>query len=78
MPLYQYICEEDGTEVELLRSMADADAPFDDPEGRGRTFVRRHSTFQVGQPSSAGKFDPSNFGGCACGNPQGPCGRGNT
>ena len=68
MPLYEYRCNEDGETITLLRSMADADKPVDDPKGLGRTFVRTHSTFAVG----AGKVDTSP-GGCACGNPDGPC-----
>jgi putative FmdB family regulatory protein len=68
MPLYEYKCAEDGETITLLRSMADADKPVDDPKGLGRTFVRTHSTFAVG----AGNAD-SAPGGCACGNPDGPC-----
>ena len=33
MPLYEYRCEEDGSLVTLLRSMAEADEPVEDPEG---------------------------------------------
>jgi putative FmdB family regulatory protein len=68
MPLYEYKCEEDGETITLLRSMAEADKPVDDPKGLGRKFVRVHSTFAVG----AGNVNPSP-GGCACGNPDGPC-----
>jgi putative FmdB family regulatory protein len=68
MPLYEYKCEEDGETITLLRSMADADKPVDDPKGLGRTFVRTHSTFAVGAGSVSAPP-----GGCACGNPDGPC-----
>ena len=45
MPLYEYVCEETGEVVELLRPLSDADKPIEDPEGKGRRFVRRLSTF---------------------------------
>jgi len=72
MPQYEYICEEDGEVMTLLRAMKDADAPVDDPKGRGRRFVRRHSTFMTG---SSKKTSPSFNGsaGCPCGDPNGPC-----
>lgn len=72
MPLYEYVCEEDGETITLLRPMRDADKPVEDPEGRGRRFARTHSTFQVNasaRPAAA----PAPPGGCACGNPHGPC-----
>jgi putative FmdB family regulatory protein len=75
MPIYEYVCPEDGSVLSLLRPMSDADAPVEDPEGRGRHFSRRHSTFatpggQIGPPQRA------QGGGCACGKPHGSCGRG--
>jgi len=76
MPLYEYRCVEDGDLVEMLRPMADADKPVADPEGRGREFVRVHSTFQVsGSPVGQTHVHKSGGGGCGCGNPHGPCGR---
>jgi putative FmdB family regulatory protein len=71
MPLYEYICEEDGTVVEVLRPAADADKPLADPEGRGRTFRRRFSTFATG---TSGREVPVG-GFCPCGKPGGGCGR---
>jgi putative FmdB family regulatory protein len=72
MPIYEYTCEQDGTVLELLRPMADADKPVADPEGKGRVFVRKHSTFaSKGGPS--GRSLPIG-GGCACGKPHGGCG----
>ena len=47
MPIYEYKSLEDGETIELLRPMADADKPVDDPKGKGRRFVRAHSTFAV-------------------------------
>ena len=70
MPLYEYRCDEDDTTITLLRPMAEADDPVDDPEGRHRTFRRVHSTFSVGEGSSSAAPPP---GPCqACGL-NGPC-----
>jgi putative FmdB family regulatory protein len=76
MPLYEYICEGDGEIVELLRPMADADKPVDDPRGTGRVFKRRHSTFATGG-ASAGQGDSpgaeSRPACCPCGKMPGSC-----
>jgi len=71
MPLYEYRCDEDGQTITLLRPMADADKPVEDPQGRGRTFRRALSGFSVGGATATGGSPPA--GGCACGNPHGPC-----
>lgn len=74
MPLYEYRCEEDGETITLLRPMRDADQRVEDPEGKGRTFVRVHSTFAVaGSPTTLPQHKHTSGGGCACGNPHGPC-----
>ena len=70
MPLYEYIAKEDNTVIEALRSMADADKPLTDPEGKGRTFVRKQSTF-----ASKGHAGNSPAGGGAAGGCC-PCGKG--
>jgi hypothetical protein len=78
MPLYEYESREDGTTISLLRAMKDADAPVEDPDGRGRTFVRKQSVFAVaGSPANpgAGQAHVHRGPGCACGNPHGPCAR---
>jgi putative FmdB family regulatory protein len=81
MPIYEYICEADGTTIELLRPMADADKPVPDPEGRGRRFVRKHSTFAAKSGSApaggrAASALPLASGCCPCGKRQGSCGQG--
>jgi len=75
MPQYEYICEKDGETITLLRPMSEADKPVSDPAGKGRKFVRRHSTFAVGSTSAAASSPLPQRGGCACGNPHGPCNR---
>lgn len=75
MPLYEYVCEQDGTVIELIRPMAEADAPVEDPEGRGRAFTRKHSTFGT---RGGGDRAPSSLpvgGCCPCGKSQGQCAR---
>ncbi len=71
MPLYEYVCEEDGEVIELIRPMDRADEPVEDPAGRGRAFRRRVSTISAASGSSL----PIG-GGCPCGNPDGPCSMG--
>ena len=83
MPLYEYECAEDGEVLTLLRSMADADKPVEDPEGKGRTFHRRHSVFGVGGASNATSGTAPNTGSggptfpgagcCPCGKGAGHC-----
>ena len=79
MPLYEYESNEDGEIVTLLRPMAKADAPVDDPSGRGRTFRRRHSVFGVGTgvaaPASMPPPMPGSGGCCPCGVDANQCGR---
>jgi len=71
MPLYEYIAREDGKVIELLRPMSEADAPVVDPEGKGRTFVRRQSTFATSGGPGAGHVHTSM---CGCGKAPGSCG----
>jgi putative FmdB family regulatory protein len=79
MPLYEYRCEETGEVIELLRPMADADKPVKDPQGKGRKFVRAHSTFATGAAAGAagaGAGKSVSLGGCCpCGKSAGACGR---
>jgi hypothetical protein len=55
--------------------MKDADAPVQDPAGKGRTFVRRHSVFGVAG-SSVGATHVHTGACCPCGKAQSQCGRG--
>jgi len=75
MPLYEYICEADGTVIELIRPMADADKPVQDPDGKGRTFNRMLSVFA---PKGSASSGPSSGGGGGGGGGGGccPCGKG--
>ncbi|MCC6283917.1 MAG: zinc ribbon domain-containing protein [Phycisphaerales bacterium] len=72
MPLYEYICEADGEVIELLRPASSADDPVQDPAGRGRTFIRVHSTFasRAGRSASSGASGDVSLGqshACRCG-----------
>jgi len=72
MPLYEYLCESDGTVLEVQRPMADADKPLPDPEGKGRVFKRQLSTFLAKSGTSAAAALPTC---CPCGKAGGGCGR---
>ncbi|MFO0962673.1 MAG: hypothetical protein U0625_07160 [Phycisphaerales bacterium] len=75
MPQYEYICEADGEVITLLRPMKDADAPVEDPAGKGRQFTRKHSVFGVaGSPVGATHVHQGAC--CPCGKASGQCGRG--
>jgi len=78
MPQYEYECEEDGEILTLLRPMRDADAPVEDPSGRGRTFRRRHSTFATTGATTGATAGGASLpvgGCCPCGKSAGQCGR---
>lgn len=81
MPIYEYEAIEDGEVIELMRPMRDADAPVEDPKGKGRTFRRKMSVFGVsGAANAAGGAAAGHAAGhvhsssCGCGRPQGSCG----
>jgi putative FmdB family regulatory protein len=82
MPLYEYVCEQDGTVLELMSPMSQADAPVEDPDHKGRTFKRQHSTFATGGGPAGGRsIDAKGAGGslpmaggcCPCGKGRGQC-----
>jgi hypothetical protein len=77
MPIYEYVAD-DGTRLEVMRSMKDADAPLADPEGKGRTFRRTLSVVasgpnKGGTSGSAGSSGHVHSGSCGCGKPRGSC-----
>jgi hypothetical protein len=78
MPIYEYESIEDGEVIELMRPMKDADAPVNDPAGRGRTFRRKMSVFGVSGAAAAGAASAApahvHSAGCGCGRPHGSCG----
>lgn len=75
MPLYEYVCDQDGTTVEAQRPMADADKPLPDPEGKGRTFTRMFSTFMAKGGGASASMSPTTSlpTCCPCGKPGGGC-----
>lgn len=74
MPVYEYESIEDGTVIELIRPMSKADEPVEDPDGKGRTFKRKHSVFSAG---GVGATAGGGGGGgcCPCGKGAGMCSR---
>ena len=75
MPQYEYANDVDDEVIVLLRPMRDADAPVEDPSGRGRTFRRRHSVFGVAG-SPVGAAHAHSGPSCPCGKPKDRCGGG--
>ncbi len=76
MPQYEYICERDGEVITLLRPMAEADKPVDDPEGKGRKFTRKLSIFGTpGTQAGSGGGHVHTGSCCPCGKAQSQCGR---
>lgn len=76
MPIYEYICEADGRTIELIRPMADADKPVEDPDGRGRAFTRKQSTFAAKGGGAASPSGNGSGGCCPCGKSHGSCSAG--
>lgn len=75
MPQYEYINEEDGEVIVLLRPMSEADAPVEDPARKGRAFRRTLSVFGVTGTSASASTPHVHSGGCCpCGKPQSSCG----
>ncbi len=75
MPQYEYISEGESEVIVLLRPMSQADAPVEDPSGRGRTFRRKLSTFGVtGTQSPLSSAHVHQGACCPCGKPQSSCG----
>ncbi len=75
MPLYEYQCESDGTVIELIRPMAQADDPVPDPDGKGRKFLRKMSTFAPKGAAASLPIGAAGGGCCPCGK-SGGCGSG--
>ena len=78
MPIYEYVCEEDGDRIELLRPMSQADAPVEDPAGKRRVFKRVQSVFAaqgaaVGVSTGGGGGHVHSGGCCPCGKGRGAC-----
>lgn len=77
MPIYEYEALEDGEVIEIMRPMKDADAPVEDPKGRGRTFRRKMSVFGVSgasAPAASASAGHVHSSACGCGRPHGSCG----
>jgi putative FmdB family regulatory protein len=71
MPIFEYVCNSCGNEFEaIVRSSENPQCP----ECEGTQLEKKLSVFAVA--SSGSKFESmpaGNGGGCACGDPNGPC-----
>jgi putative FmdB family regulatory protein len=78
MPVYEYECKDDGSVIELIRPMSQADAPVEDPDGKGRSFKRKHSVFSAAGTAAGSSGGAGGGGGCCpCGKGAGACSRNN-
>jgi predicted nucleic acid-binding Zn ribbon protein len=75
MPIYEYECKEDGRVIELLRPISKADDPVPDPEGKGGTFIRKHSLFAAAGTNTSSSSSTSTAACCPCGKNANACNR---
>ncbi len=71
MPIFEYVCKSCGNEFEAIVRGSDATHC---PKCKGAKLEQKLSVFAVA--SSGASFDSmpaSGGGGCACGDPNGPC-----
>jgi len=75
MPIYEYACQKCGHVTEALRRMNEADAPIACEQCGEAGITRSHSVFAATGAESKDSAMPDlpMGGGCACGDPSGPC-----
>jgi len=74
MPIYEYQCGACGQTTEALRRMNEADQPIACEACGSEQTARAHSVFAAtGAESESTMPDLPLGGGCACGDPSGPC-----
>jgi putative FmdB family regulatory protein len=74
MPIYEYQCQQCGHTTEALRRMNEADAAIACEACGSRQTSRGHSVFApAGGEGKEAMPDLPMGGGCACGDPNGPC-----
>jgi putative FmdB family regulatory protein len=71
MPIFEYICQDCGKEFEVIVRNRDATQC---PKCHGTKLEQKLSVFAVASGGSSFESRmPSSGGGCACGDPNGPC-----
>ena len=75
MPIYEYQCQKCGHVTEALRKMDEADQPIPCEQCGATQTARDHSVFAAASTGTgeAKMPDLPMGGGCACGDPNGPC-----
>jgi putative FmdB family regulatory protein len=73
MPMYEYQCEACGHVTEALRRMGDADQALACENCGSDKTQRAQSVFAAGGSKDSAMPDLPMGGGCACGDPNGPC-----
>jgi putative FmdB family regulatory protein len=74
MPIYEYQCYQCGHVTEALRRMSEATEPLACESCGSEQTERAHSVFAASGSSEKAMPDLPMGGGCACGDPNGPCG----
>jgi putative FmdB family regulatory protein len=73
MPIYEYVCQQCGKVTEALRRMQEADAAIACEHCGSEQTCRDHSVFAAGSDTGSAGAELPIGGGCACGDPNGPC-----
>ena len=74
MPIYEYQCQQCGHVTEALRRMDEADEAIACEACGSEQTARGHSVFATsGGEREASMPELPMGGGCACGDPNGPC-----
>ena len=70
MPIFEYICTSCGNEFEaIVRGSESAHCP----KCEDTRLEKKLSRFAVAASSGSSESMPAGGGGCACGDPNGPC-----
>jgi len=70
MPIFEYVCKDCGKEFEAI--VRGAEAPHC-PKCNGAKLEKKLSVFAMASGGSSSDSMAASGGGCACGDPNGPC-----
>jgi putative FmdB family regulatory protein len=70
MPIFEYVCKDCGKDFEVIVRSADAARC---PKCNGGKLEKKLSVFAVASSGKSSDATPASGGGCACGDPNGPC-----
>jgi putative FmdB family regulatory protein len=70
MPIFEYVCKSCGNEFEAIVRGSDT---AHCPKCEGTRLEKKLSVFAVASASGSSETMGATGGGCACGDPNGPC-----